>query len=194
MFKQVIESRYQILQKRKEKSNNDDLSQSFDDRVEARKSELRNWSHEDLAGYAAVLSVVKHEQSARALRDSEENFDSGLAIEAFSDPTGWFGEPLLNMLAEHGNQSAAKIIDAYNDKKRTQAKTAGKNGASKRHQPMDELKRYAVGLYKQKKWNSANEAAFELQQQIINHGKTINANLKPSNAQRTIAEWFRKSV
>jgi hypothetical protein len=70
----------------------------------------------------------------------------------------------------------------------------GKAGALKRHQPRARLMEYAIGLYKQKKWNSANEAAFELQQEIINHGKTINANLKPSNAQRTIAEWFRKSV
>lgn len=70
----------------------------------------------------------------------------------------------------------------------------GKEGAAKRHAKMKRLEEFALSLYKPSEWNSANAAAFELAQKIRDHGRTIGADLTPSNAQRTIAQWFRKAV
>ncbi len=70
----------------------------------------------------------------------------------------------------------------------------GKRGSDKRHAPMQELKTWAVTKYRAGTWRSANKAAHTLKDAVIEHGKTIGADLSPDNAQRTIAEWFRKSV
>jgi hypothetical protein len=70
----------------------------------------------------------------------------------------------------------------------------GKAGAAKRHAAMRLLKSYAIALYKAGKWPSANHAAHELKDRIIAYGMTIEVKLSLPNAQRTIAEWFRKSV
>ena len=70
----------------------------------------------------------------------------------------------------------------------------GKIGSQKRHAPMNKLEQWAVEKYRAGKYASANDAAYQLTAQVIEHGKKIGAHLKPSNAQRTIAEWFRKSV
>lgn len=70
----------------------------------------------------------------------------------------------------------------------------GKKGAEKRHAPMRELERYAVELYRQKQWKSANQAAYQLKDLIIAHGRSIGAVLSEENAQRTIAGWFRKCL
>ena len=68
----------------------------------------------------------------------------------------------------------------------------GRSGAAVRHEPMRTLREYALSLYEPQEWKSANLAAYELKDAILIHSRKINANLKPSNAQRTIAEWFRK--
>jgi len=70
----------------------------------------------------------------------------------------------------------------------------GKAGARKRHAPMAELREWAIKKYKVGKWPSANQAAHDLQDCVIEHGRTIGAALSKANAQRTIAEWLRKSV
>jgi hypothetical protein len=70
----------------------------------------------------------------------------------------------------------------------------GKKGAEKRHAANRELMKWAQELYKTKDWKSANEAAHELKDLILEHGRTINADISKQNAQRTFAEWFRKSV
>ncbi len=70
----------------------------------------------------------------------------------------------------------------------------GKAGAEKRHEPMAKLRQRAIELYQAGKWQSANKAAHALKEEIIKHGRTINAHLTDENAQRTIAGWFRKSV
>lgn len=70
----------------------------------------------------------------------------------------------------------------------------GKKGADKRHAPNRALAAWAVALYKTKKWNSANEAAHNLKDEILAHGRTIGAVISETNAQRTFAEWFNKSV
>lgn len=68
----------------------------------------------------------------------------------------------------------------------------GRSGAAIRHEPMRILREYALSLYEPQEWKSANLAAYELKDKILIHSRKINAHLKPSNAQRTIAEWFRK--
>jgi len=70
----------------------------------------------------------------------------------------------------------------------------GKAGALKRHAPMQALREWAVDRYKERQWPSANAAAHALKESVIEHGRTINAHLSEENAQRTMAEWFRKSV
>lgn len=68
----------------------------------------------------------------------------------------------------------------------------GKAGARKRHAPMRDLEKWAVDQYRLGKWSSANDAAHQLKDKTIAHGRTIGAFLKESNAQRTIAGWFSK--
>lgn len=70
----------------------------------------------------------------------------------------------------------------------------GKKGIEKRYAPMRQLQSWAVEKYQAGKWPSANAAAVALEEQIVQHGRTINATLSKTNARRTIAEWFRKSV
>jgi hypothetical protein len=68
----------------------------------------------------------------------------------------------------------------------------GTKGAAVRHGPMNKLKEWAVSRYSSREWKSANDAAYNLSAEIVEYGRTIGATLSPSNAQRTIAEWFRK--
>lgn len=70
----------------------------------------------------------------------------------------------------------------------------GRIGAEKRHAPMTELRSWAIEKYRADNWPSANAAAHALKDAVIAHGNTINAHLSKENAQRTIAEWFRKSA
>lgn len=70
----------------------------------------------------------------------------------------------------------------------------GKAGAAKRHAAMKALREWAVKQYREGAWSSANQAAFELKNRVVEHGRTIHAHLTEQNAQRTIADWFRKSV
>jgi hypothetical protein len=70
----------------------------------------------------------------------------------------------------------------------------GKAGALKRHRPMAELRSWAIERYREGEWQSENKLEHALREPIIKHGRTINAYLTEENAQRTIAEWFRKSV
>ena len=70
----------------------------------------------------------------------------------------------------------------------------GQHGAKIRHEPMAKLKKWALEKYKSGKYPSANAAAFEIKEEVLAYGRTIGANLTPPNAQRTIADWIRKSV
>lgn len=69
----------------------------------------------------------------------------------------------------------------------------GKKGATKRHGPMKNLEAWAVKKYREKEWPSANKAAHDLKDQVMEYGRTIDAHLTEENAQRTIADWFRKA-
>jgi hypothetical protein len=70
----------------------------------------------------------------------------------------------------------------------------GKSGAQKRHAPMAELRAWTIEQYRAGKWPSANKAAHDLKDSVIARGRAVGANLTEENAQRTIAEWIRKSV
>lgn len=69
----------------------------------------------------------------------------------------------------------------------------GRIGSEVRHRPMRELRAWAVARYQNRQWPSANAAAAELEDSVVNHGREIGAVLSKSNARRTIAEWFRKA-
>lgn len=64
-------------------------------------------------------------------------------------------------------------------------------GVAARHAKTRELKAFAVARYREKRWASANDAANKLKDEVTAEGKRIGAVLSDSNAQRTIAEWFR---
>ena len=70
----------------------------------------------------------------------------------------------------------------------------GSSGAKKRHAPTAKLRAWALEKYRAGKWRSANQAAHALKPAILAYGRSINAHLSEENAQRTIADWFRKSV
>lgn len=74
------------------------------------------------------------------------------------------------------------------------ASDLGRSGAKNRHKPGNELKAWAIEKYKAGQWKSASQAAWELRGPILEHGEKIGRRLSESNAHRTIAEWFRKSV
>lgn len=87
-----------------------------------------------------------------------------------------------------------QMCDAWAKLRHAEVVQNGKKGIEIRHAPMRQLRAWAIEKYRGGNWTSANEAACALSEAILDHGRTINAVLKPSNAQRTIAEWFRKSV
>jgi hypothetical protein len=77
----------------------------------------------------------------------------------------------------------------------------GKSGADKRRAPMNELREWTIKQYKAGNWiaknESANKAAHDLKERVLAQGKLIDpelAVLSEQNAQRTIAEWIRKSA
>lgn len=94
-----------------------------------------------------------------------------------------------NQLALQGAQQLHNFLDRKAEKVNN-----GKAGAEKRHAKMARLKIWTLEKYKAGTWRSANQAACELTPQVLQHSQEINANLTQSNAQRTIAEWIRKSV
>lgn len=83
-------------------------------------------------------------------------------------------------------------LDNFFNRKAERAKN-GKAGARKRHEKMNELKTWTIHKYKAGTWRSANQAAFDLASEVLEQSQKIGANLTQSNAQRTIAEWIRKS-
>lgn len=70
----------------------------------------------------------------------------------------------------------------------------GKAGAAARHARLSDLRTWALEQYRAGQWPSANKAAHSLKDEVIKRGRTIGVSLSDENAQRTIAEWFRKSV
>ncbi len=95
-----------------------------------------------------------------------------------------------------GFLSGNGIHEFTEDQQSTFFSKLGRDGAQKRHAPMTALRSWAIEQYQYRaaEWQSANQAAHALKECVIEHGRTINAHLSKENAQRTIAEWFRKSV
>lgn len=123
------------------------------------------------------------------------------------NPNGWTETEVLNHKAEclllaYQALSYAQRLQSSTQLTTTEIETAaridysamGAKGAKKRHARMKELEKWAIVQYRVKTWPSANKAAYELKDCVMAHGRNIGANLTPDNAQRTIAEWFRKSV
>lgn len=70
----------------------------------------------------------------------------------------------------------------------------GKRGSDVRHGPNRELKKWTIARYQEGSWEHVNEAAFELMDAVIDHGRTIGVTLVRHNAQTTIAKWISKSL
>lgn len=127
------------------------------------------------------------------------NHDASLTASATSYTLQSADMTYEDVLQNHFENIEANTDIPLTDAKKTKIRLVnfsalGANGAAKRHAPNNKLRAWAVELYKTKKWNSANEAAYILKDQILAHGRTIGAVISASNAQRTFAEWFNKSV
>jgi len=63
---------------------------------------------------------------------------------------------------------------------------------------MRDLEKWTLMQHEAGNWitlkKSANEAAHDLKEKVLAHGRTIGAHLSEANAQRTIAEWINKRV
>ena len=107
-------------------------------------------------------------------------------------------EAVINSFSDNTKAEVSELIEDIKNvvevKGKMRQSALGKNGANKKHSPIKELRRWTIELYKAGKWPSANQAAHMLKDKVIAHGKTIEAYLSPANAQRTIAEWIRKSA
>jgi len=108
--------------------------------------------------------------------------DLGGALDLLADSAS------ANNLALQGTQQLVNYLST-----KAQRAAIGKAGAEKRHSKMAQLKEWTLVKHKGGSWKSANQAAHELTSQVLAHSKEIGANLTESNAQRTIAEWIRKS-
>ena len=64
-------------------------------------------------------------------------------------------------------------------------------GVEKRHAKNRQLREFAVEKYRAGRWASANDAANQLRREVMDEARRIGTRLSESNAQRTIADWFR---
>lgn len=149
---------------------------------------------EQLAAYGLWLIMVEHDSHGEIPEEGLNDY-------------GWSREEAIEhsarcmLLAYQALAYANKILRgeelSQEEKEKAQQQNfsaLGKKGANKRHAPTRVLRQYAIELYKSGSWPSANQAAHSLKNEIVIHGKKIGAHLSPENAQRTISEWFRKSV
>lgn len=107
-------------------------------------------------------------------------------------------EKALNLLADAVSandlalQGALQLSNFFNRK--AERAINGKAGAKKRHARTAELKAWTLQKYREGTYKSANHAASELVSAVLAQSQEMGAFLSKSNAQRTIAEWIRKSV
>ena len=107
-------------------------------------------------------------------------------------------EATLDLLADAVSANNLAVqgaiqLDNYWNRKAERA-INGKAGAKKRHEKSAQLRAWTIEKYKAGVWKSANHAASELVSEVLAQSKQIVANLTKSNAQRTVAEWIRKSA
>lgn len=192
----AIQSAYESLQSVvTDKKSADDLFDSFMESL---------WTNEDASGdfevesYTTLLNESPNDAgdhfflwgmgiacaySVESIREYESG-NINIAWSLSADARYWAGMLSGYSAATSNKDEIAKEL----------ASKYGKSGSYKRHEPMRNLKAWAIQKYQGGAWNSANKAAHDLKALVIAHGRTIGAVLTEENAQRTIAEWFRKSV
>lgn len=149
------------------------------------------WKMKDLIHqYAVLMEHMRfHDEIAGKYQRHIESANN--AARALVNADDRLGE--LKLLAANGNQFAIISLKGLASHRRAVAKSSGREGAKERHARTKQLREWAVQRYKAKIWPSANKAAHELKAEILAHGRTIGATLSEENAQRTLAEWFRKA-
>ena len=176
------------------KSLEDENGQIFDDHAE-----LLNINFiyslscvEQMAAYGLwFLDVELDKMPPRIMEDMNNSRVTELSIADHRAECMLNAYQALYYAERLGNQ--LKLTDEENANiKKVDFSALGRKGAVERHKQMRLLEEYALSLYKHLEGKSANAAAYELRDKILDHSRKINANLKPSNAQRTIADWFRK--
>ena len=134
--------------------------------------------------------IEELQEDNRAVMKLFAETQSALAVFTETQGGSKFRKGVLELLAEDGERlTAIKLLKGIN----TAASIAGKEGATKKHAPMTELRDWAIKEYKAGNWPSANRAAHALEKKVVEHGRLIKAILSEENAQRTIAEWIRKA-
>lgn len=132
----------------------------------------------DTGDVLEVLSLDCIMHAALCLPDDVEKALDLLADAVSANDLALQGELQLN---NYFNRKAERAIN-------------GKAGAQKRHARTAELKAWALQKYREGTYKSANQAASELVSAVLAQSEKMGAGLSKSNAQRTIAEWIRKSV
>ena len=172
----------------------DENGQIFDDQGRlVDRSFIRSLSGtEQMAAYGLwFLDIELEKMTPRIIEDLSNSRVTELSI------VDHRAECMLNAYqalyyAERLNNQIKLTSEESENIRKVDFSALGRKGAVKRHKPMRLLEEYALSLYEHLEGKSANAAAYELRDKILDHSRTINANLKPSNAQRTIADWFRK--
>lgn len=174
--------------------------------VDALKTQIEDWDDEG-----------PEEDPNEKPEGKNYEFFAVLALVLVADAQNWYfklkstylaGESAIQAMdavchAEHLQRKAQFKIclmrykaeeEKSNQKKRHSE--LGKLGADKRHKPMRALEKWTLSQYQTGNWNalkkSANQAASDLKEKVLAHGRTIGAHLTEANAQRTIAEWINK--
>lgn len=183
----------------------DDLQQDFSDVPEYFKEADRLWQafgdspegREMLRALGAACVLAVDTWCYRTWEDQSLSFDEqgwdSLESRVLVDYALSAGIASIRCV-EYANRGSGDMEAALAAARRINFSELGAKGAAKRHAPYARLRAWAVERYRAGKWPSANKAAHDLKGSVIAHGRTIGANLTEENAQRTIAEWIRKSV
>lgn len=174
--------------------------------VDALKTKIEDWDDEE-----------PEEDPNENPEGKNYEFFAVLALVLVADAQNWYfkhkstslaGESAIQAMdavchAEHLQRKAQFKIclmrykaeeEKSNQKKRHSE--LGKLGADKRHKPTRDLEKWTLSQYQAGNWialkKSANQAASDLKEKVLAHGRTIEAHLSEANAQRTIAEWINK--
>jgi hypothetical protein len=150
---------------------------------------------------ALGLWYIDSELNIAGLFNDDDYDEHGLSPYGWSevDAINHKAECLLNAYqalcyAERLNQVVELSTEEQASVEKFDFSALGRSGAVVRQGPMNALREYALSLYDPQEWKSASQAAHALHGKIMDHGRTINADLRPSNAQRTVTEWFRKKT
>ncbi|MGQ5488793.1 hypothetical protein ACUH78_08070 [Thauera sp. ZXT1-4] len=183
----------------------DDWQQDFSDCPEYSKEADRLWKafgdspqgREVLRALGEACALAVDTWRTRTWEDHSLSFEAqgwdSLKSRAFVDYAMSVGIAAIRCV-EYANRGSEDVEAAIAAARRINFSELGAIGAAKRHTPMKKLREWTVEQYRAGEWPSANKAAHDLKESVMAHGRTIGANLSPENAQRTIAEWMRKSA